>query len=81
MKKYRNALRKLDWEDNDASFYRWIAVEAEHDISPNSKYFKEFQTIWTGKAENCFEKMDMDKWEFHRNFYKNLCVYGVCIFE
>ena len=76
MRKYRNALRKLDWGDNDSSFYSWIAVEADHDISPNSVFFKEFQSIWIGKTENCFEKMDYEGMELQRAFYKNLCVYG-----
>jgi len=77
IRKYKNALRKHDWEDSDASFYRWVAIEAEHDISPNSQFFKEFYAIWTGKDMTYFEKMDMDVWEGHRAFYRNLCAYGV----
>jgi len=77
IRKYKNALRKHDWEDSDASFYRWVAIEAEHDISPNSQFFKEFYAIWTGKDMKYFEKMDMDVWEGHRAFYRNLCAYNV----
>ena len=77
IRKYKNALRKHDWEDSDASFYRWVAIEAEHDISPNSEYFKEFSAIWSGKAENYVQKMDIKEWEGQRAFYRNLCAYGV----
>jgi len=77
IRKYKNALRKHDWEDNDASFYRWVAIEADHDISPNSDYFKEFGAIWSGKAENYVQKMDIKEWEGQRAFYRNLCAYGV----
>ena len=75
--KYKAALRKHDWKDSDASFYRWVAIEAEHDISPNSQFFKEFYAIWTGKDMKYFEKMDMGVWEGHRAFYRNLCAYNV----
>ncbi len=77
LKKYKNALRKHDWVDSDASFYRWVAIEAEHDISPNSAYFKEFGAIWSGKAENYSQKMNIKEWEGQRAFYSNLCAYGV----
>ena len=77
IKKYKNALRRHDWVDSDASFYRWVAIEAEHDISPNSAYFKEFGAIWSGKAENYSQKMDIKEWEGQRAFYRNLCAYGV----
>ena len=61
MKKYRQSLRKHDWDDSDASFYRWIAIEASHEISPDSAYFKEFGAIWSGKAVNYHEKMDIEE--------------------
>ena len=77
IKKYKNALRRHDWVDSDASFYRWVAIEAEHDISPNSAYFKEFGAIWSGKAENYSQKMNIKEWEGQRAFYRNLCAYGV----
>ena len=77
IRKYKNALRRHDWEDSDASFYRWVAIEAKHDISPNSEYFKEFSAIWSGKAENYAQKMDIKEWEGQRAFYSNLCAYGV----
>ena len=76
MKKYRQSLRKHDWDDSDAGFYRWIAIEANHEISPDSAYFKEFGAVWSGKAENYHEKMDIEEWEKKRAFYRNLCVYG-----
>ena len=77
IRKYKAALRKHDWEDSDSSFYRWVALEAEHEISPNSEYFKEFGAIWSGKAENYAQKMDIKEWEGQRAFYTNLCAYGV----
>ncbi len=77
IRKYKAALRKHDWDDSDSSFYRWVALEAEHEISPNSAYFKEFGAIWSGKAENYAQKMDIKEWEGQRAFYRNLCAYGV----
>jgi len=77
IRKYKSALRKHDWDDNDASFYRWVALEGSHEASPDCDYFKEFGAIWSGKAENYWEKMDKDVWEKHRNFYRNLCAYGL----
>jgi len=76
IRKYKTALRKHDWKDSDASFYRWVAIEAEHEISPNSDYFEEFGAVWSGKAENYHEKMDIKEWEGQRAFYRNLCAYG-----
>ena len=76
IRKYKNALRKHDWYDSDASFYRWVAIEAGHVCSPDNEYFKEFEAIWSGKAENYCQKMETKVWEKHRAFYKNLCAYG-----
>ncbi|MBT6711613.1 MAG: hypothetical protein HOB22_07855 [Candidatus Marinimicrobia bacterium] len=76
IRKYKAALRKHDWNDADAGFYRWVAIEAEHDISPNSDYFKEFGAVWCGKAENYVQKMNSKEWEEQRAFYRNLCAYG-----
>ena len=76
IRKYKNALRKHDWEDSDAGFYRWVAIEAGHVCSPDNEYFKEFEAIWSGKAENYCQKMETKVWEKHRAFYKNLCAYG-----
>ena len=76
IRKYKAALRKHDWNDVDAGFYRWVAIEAEHDISPNSDYFKEFGAVWCGKAENYVQKMNSKEWEGQRAFYRNLCAYG-----
>jgi hypothetical protein len=77
MRRYKNALRKHNWNDNDASFYRWVAIEAEHECSPDSEFFKEFGAIWGGKVENYHEKMDSKVWEARRAFYRNLCIYGM----
>ena len=77
LRKYKKALKTLNWEDNDASFYEWVAVEAAHECTPQHAVFKEFQSIWTGKAENYHQKMDMGVWEGHRAFYRNLCAYSV----
>ena len=73
---YIKALKQLNWEDNDTDFYKWIAVEAGHECTPQHAVFKEFQTIWTGKAENYHQKMDSTEWEEKRAFYTNLCAYG-----
>ena len=76
-KRYKNALKTHDWQDNDASFYRWIAIEADHACSHNFKLFKEFLAIWTGKNLDSFDKMDMNVWEENRAVYRNLCAYRV----
>tara|TARA_A100001388_G_C28587386_1_gene411815 strand:- start:141 stop:722 length:582 start_codon:yes stop_codon:yes gene_type:complete len=76
IRKYKNALRKHDWSDCDASFYKWVAIESEHECSPDSFYYKEFLAIWSGKVENYAKKMDIKEFEKNRNFYRNLCVYG-----
>ena len=73
---YIKALKQLNWEDNDTDFYKWIAVEAGHECTPQHAVFKEFQTIWTGKAENYHQKMDSTEWDEKRAFYTNLCAYG-----
>ena len=73
---YIKALKQLNWEDNDADFYKWIAVEAGHECTPQHAVFKEFQSIWTGKAENYAQKMDSTEWDEKRAFYTNLCAYG-----
>jgi len=73
---YKTALKGLSWEDDDASFYEWVAVEATHECTPQHAVFKEFQSIWTGKAENYAQKMDSTEWDEKRAFYTNLCAYG-----
>ena len=77
IRKYKNALRKHDWGDNNSSFYKWLAIEAEHECSPDSNYYKEFLAIWSGKAENYAQKMNNNEMEKVRDFYRNLCAYGV----
>jgi hypothetical protein len=76
IKKYESALKKHDWVDDDASFYKWVAIEANHDCSPDSAFFKGFLAIWTDKDMESFEKMNMSVWEEKRAFYRNLCSYG-----
>ena len=73
---YKKALKQLNWEDNDADFYKWIAVEAKHECTPQHAVFKEFQAIWNGKAKDFDKKMDITEWEEKRAFYRNLCAYG-----
>ena len=73
---YKTALKGLSWEDDDASFYEWVAVEATHECTPQHAVFKEFQSIWTGKADNYAQKMDSTEWDEKRAFYTNLCAYG-----
>lgn len=77
LRKYKKALKKHDWKDSDASFYRWVAIEAAHKCSPNHEFFKDFQAIWSGKTENFSELMELEVWESHRAFYRNLCAYNV----
>ena len=74
-KYYKKALKKLSWEDSRKGFYEWLAVQAEHECAPNHEYFKEFQAIWTGKADNFSSKMDIDEFEKHNSFYNRLCEY------
>lgn len=74
-KYYKKALKKLSWEDSRKGFYEWLAVQAEHECAPNHEYFKEFQAIWTGKADNYSSKMDINEFEKHNTFYNRLCEY------
>ena len=74
-KYYKKALKKLSWEDSRKGFYEWVAVQAEYECAPNHEYFKEFQDIWTGKADNYSSKMDVDEFEKHNTFYNRLCEY------
>jgi hypothetical protein len=69
LREYKKALKNHDWEDSDASFYRWIAIEAMHKGSPNQEFFKDFQAIWAGKTENFSELMEFEVWESHRALY------------
>ena len=73
---YKKALKQLNWEDNDADFYKWIAVEAKHECTPQHLVFKEFQTIWNGTAKDFAKEMNITEWEEKRAFYRNLCTYG-----
>lgn len=75
-KYYKKALKKLSWDDSRTGFYEWLAVQAEHECAPDHYYFKEFQDIWTGKAENFSSKMDTKIWEKHFNLYIGLCKYS-----
>ena len=74
-KYYKKALKKLSWDDSRKGFYEWLAVQAEYECAPNHEYFKEFQDIWTGKADNFSSKMDIDEFEKHSKFYNRLCEY------
>ena len=74
-KYYKKALKKLSWDDSRKGFYEWLAVQAEYECAPNHEYFKEFQAIWTGKADNFSSKMDIDEFEKHNTFYNRLCEY------
>ena len=74
-KYYKKALKNLSWEDSRKGFYEWVAVQAEYECAPNHEYFKEFQDIWTGKADNYSSKMDVDEFEKHNTFYNRLCEY------
>ena len=41
-------------------------MESEHECSPNHQILKELNLVWTGKAENYVQKMDIKEWEEHR---------------
>ncbi len=75
-KYYRRDLKKLDWEESDRGFYRWIAVQTAHECAPKHQYFKEFEAIWTGKAYDFSSKMDPAEFDRNRKFYDRLCDYG-----
>ena len=74
-KYYKKALKKIKWDGSRVGFYEWVAVQAEYECAPNHEYFKEFQDIWTGKAENYSSKMDIDEFDKHSKFYNRLCEY------
>ncbi len=79
-KLYEKALKKHDWVNDKQGFYKWLAMEATNECSPNHAEIKELNAIWTGKAENWAQKMTDDKiiikWEEYRAAYGMLCVYG-----
>jgi len=76
LKAYKIALRSHNWEDSDYSFYRWIDIECEHEISPKNRTFSEFRSIWNGTAENYSQRMNIEEWEKHREFYRKICSYA-----
>ena len=75
-KYYRRDLKKLDWEESDRGFYSWLAVQTAHECAPKHEYFKEFEAIWTGKADDFSSKMDPTEFDRNRKFYDRLCDYG-----
>tara|TARA_Y100001936_G_C15990357_1_gene621989 strand:- start:208 stop:1266 length:1059 start_codon:yes stop_codon:yes gene_type:complete len=76
---YKEALRNLSWEDTDEAFYEWIAVEAEHDCSPQHRVFKDVYKLWTGNDKETYASGYCSQWNKKRAFYTNLCAYG-CYF-
>ena len=76
---YKEALRNLSWEDTDEAFYEWIAVEAEHDCSPQHRVFKDVYKLWTGNDKETYASGYCSQWNKKRAFYTNLCAYG-CLF-
>lgn len=76
---YKEALRNLSWEDTDEAFYEWIAVEAEHDCSPQHRVFKDVYKLWTGNDKETYASGYCSQWNRKRAFYTNLCAYG-CLF-
>ena len=76
---YKEALRNLSWEDTDEAFYEWIAVEAEHDCSPQHTVFKDVYKLWTGNDKETYASGYCSQWNKKRAFYTNLCAYG-CLF-
>ena len=66
--------------NNNQGFYKWLAIEAENECSPNNAEIKELNAIWTRKAENWDQKMTDDKniirWNEYKAAYGMLCIYG-----
>ena len=75
MRKYKTALKKLNWGDNDADFYNWLQVQTEHECAPEHEFFKAFYNIWTGNTPDFSLKMDSKQWDEIRLFYKQLSTY------
>ena len=77
---YTKALQNHEWVNNKQGFYKWLAIEAEHECSPNHAEIKELYAIWTGKAENWAQKMTDDRniirWNEYNAAYGMLCIYG-----
>lgn len=76
---YKEALRNLSWEDTDEAFYEWIAVEAEHDCTPQHRVCKDVYKLWTGIHKETYASGYCSQWNEKRAFYTNLCAYG-CYF-
>ncbi len=68
---YKFAIKSLDWEDSDVSFYKWIAVEAEYGPTPKKEKFKIFQATWNGLP--CI--LNNEEWDAKRMLYRSLCGY------
>jgi len=77
---YTKALKNHEWVNNNQGFYKWLAIEAENECSPNNAEIKELNAIWTRKAENWAQKMTDDKniirWNEYKAAYGMLCIYG-----
>ena len=77
---YTKALQNHEWVNNKQGFYKWLAIEAEHECSPHHAEIKELFAIWTGKAENWAQKMTDDnniiRWNEYNAAYGMLCIYG-----
>tara|TARA_B100000902_G_scaffold194094_1_gene185421 strand:- start:2295 stop:3716 length:1422 start_codon:yes stop_codon:yes gene_type:complete len=77
---YTKALQNHEWVNNKNGFYKWLAIESEHECSPNHAEIKELYAIWTGKAENWAQKMTDDRniirWNEYNAAYGMLCIYG-----
>ena len=72
---YKAALRALSWEDDDASFYKWIEVEATHECTPQHANFKDLYKLWSGN-EATYAAGYCTEWNEKRAFYTNLCAYA-----
>jgi len=79
MENYIKALRNLSWKDTDEGFYEWLAVEAEHNCTPQHSVFKDSYELWTGENQATYASGYCRQWNEKRAFYTNLCAYG-CLF-
>ena len=75
MKYYKRDLKRLSWDESDASFYKWLAVQAKHTCAPNHAYLKDFHGIWTGTTPGYTEMMNSEEFDEQKSFYVKLAQY------
>ena len=75
MKYYKRDLKRLSWDESDASFYEWLAVQAKHACAPNHVYLKDFHGIWTGTTPGYIDMMNSKEFDEQKSFYVKLAQY------